>query len=65
MNNATVRLSFGEYTFHLLQMRNWSNLTFDLTDDPIVINVANDVEIQNNVTMAISSAIGNAADILF
>ena len=59
---ATLELSTGNYVFEQIHVEKSAALNFDVTDGPILIDVAKHVEMKAEVTMASS---GPASEVLF
>ncbi|MFO8009481.1 MAG: PKD domain-containing protein [Dehalococcoidia bacterium] len=62
--NAALTLSSGTYAFDSIELAKNGTLNLDVSDGTILIDVPGDVEMKQNVQMAIVSASGDASDVL-
>ncbi|PKB79272.1 MAG: hypothetical protein BZY88_14220, partial [SAR202 cluster bacterium Io17-Chloro-G9] len=63
--NATLNLSAGQYAFERFKADKDSTINLDLTNGAIVVDVAENLELNKDVQIVIVSQVGSASDVTF
>jgi len=62
---GTLQLQSGHYVFEDVKVERESFVEFDLSAEPIIVDVVKTVDFGERASMAVTSGAGSAADILF
>ena len=62
---GTLNVGAGQYAFEEFDARRDAAINFDLSGGPVLIDVAEDLDLKQRVNLSIGSPLGSAADIMF